>query len=129
MSDFPTTDPRLLELLERARKHEITPAEVRAQRVSWVRAETDADEDTIRRALALPSVEEERILADLRSGKLVAVPRPWRAERGSEGFSMNIRRGIVTDYWSANFAFTSRRQRDQVLALIAASPAPNGAAP
>lgn len=66
-------------------------------------------------------------LAGLRSGKLVAVPRPWRAERGSEGFSMNIRHGVVTDYWSANFAFTSRRQRDQVLAIIAAAPAPKRA--
>ena len=78
--------------LARAANHVMTPAEVRAQKVSFIRGQTDHEisEDEIRRIGDMPSVEEESILAGLRSGKLVAVPRDlpdsairaWHDEEG-----------------------------------------------
>jgi hypothetical protein len=47
--NIPKPDPTLDELLDAARRYVMTPAEIEAQRQSWVRGETalgtDADED------------------------------------------------------------------------------------
>jgi hypothetical protein len=72
------TDERdLAALLERARNHKMTEAEIRAQRVSWVMSMSSqpTDEATARKTLGLPTIEEAATLAGLRGGSLVAVPR------------------------------------------------------
>lgn len=61
------TDPRLLALLERARDHKMTPAEIDAQRRSWVRGEMMLDhpeitaeqaDETLRKVMGPPLAEQ-----------------------------------------------------------------------
>ena len=72
--DLPTTDPKLLAALERARNHVMTPAERHAQRRSWIIGEMGIEHPEMSR-------EELERLADHAVGPAPALPRhPMNAE-------------------------------------------------
>lgn len=81
------TDPQLLALLERARDHKMTPAEIDAQRRSWVRGEMMLDhpeqaDEALRKAMG-PSLAEQLATArtEARNAALEEAAKVLRKER------------------------------------------------